>query len=147
MIVLAFTQIILRNFFSVGLDWADAFLRFLVLWVTMLGAGVTTREDSHITVDVISHVLPKRGQAAVRVATDLFTVVVCGLLANAAVTFLTEERAGGAQAFQGVPTWIAEIILPFAFGVVALRFAVYAGRHLWQAIKGVPAADEKEQAS
>ena len=33
MVVLAFLQVVLRNVFSLGIIWADLFLRHLVLWV------------------------------------------------------------------------------------------------------------------
>ena len=31
MILLAFLQIVLRNFFSTGIDWADSLVRYLVV--------------------------------------------------------------------------------------------------------------------
>jgi TRAP-type C4-dicarboxylate transport system permease small subunit len=147
MIGVAVGQIVLRNFFHVGLDWADAFLRFLVLWAGLLGAMVATREDHHITVDIASHVFSKRGQAAVRIVTDLFTAVVCLILTYAAVRFLREEYAGGAMAFGPVPTWAAESILPIAFGVIGVRYVRYFVVHVYQAITGAAPADEHPEAA
>ncbi|MBK6758569.1 MAG: hypothetical protein IPG70_13625 [Moraxellaceae bacterium] len=40
MIVLAVTQIALRNGFDTGITWADALLRVMVLWIALLGAMV-----------------------------------------------------------------------------------------------------------
>lgn len=36
MIVLAVTQIALRNGFDTGITWADALLRVMVLWIALL---------------------------------------------------------------------------------------------------------------
>jgi TRAP-type C4-dicarboxylate transport system permease small subunit len=147
MIVLSFSQIVLRNFFGISLIWADAFLRYLVLWVAMFGAMVATREYNHINVDVLSHLLPGRSNAALRVVTDLFSAGVCFLLSYAGVLFLREEYAGGEMAFGPVPNWVAELILPIGLGIIGLRFLYHAGRHLKEAIHGVPAIEQTEESS
>jgi len=38
MILVAAAQILLRNFFDIGLSWGDQALRILVLWVGLMGA-------------------------------------------------------------------------------------------------------------
>ena len=47
MILLAFLQIVLRNFFDTGLPWGDSLVRYLVLWVGFIGAALATNEESH----------------------------------------------------------------------------------------------------
>ena len=54
MIVLATTQILLRNFFDLGFVWADPLLRVMVLWLGMIGATVATRDNRHIRIDLLS---------------------------------------------------------------------------------------------
>ncbi len=145
MILLSFSQIIMRNFFSVGFVWGDPFLRYMVLWVGLLGAMVATREYNHINIDLVSHFFPPRAKAAVRVVTDAFTMTVCGFLTYASVMFLIDEKAMETMAFGKVPTWIAELILPVAFGVIALRYAIYMTMHLIESIKGVSPEPEEEE--
>jgi tripartite ATP-independent transporter DctM subunit len=48
MIVLAGTQIILRNFLDSGFVWIDPLLRVLVLWLGLLGASVTCRAGQRL---------------------------------------------------------------------------------------------------
>ena len=60
MILLASGQIGLRNLFGSGFPWADEALRLLVLWVAMLGAVAASRENRHISIDILSRVLPER---------------------------------------------------------------------------------------
>jgi C4-dicarboxylate transporter, DctQ subunit len=145
MIFLSFGQIVLRNVFSASLAWIDPLLRYLVLWVGMLGAMVATREDNHISIDVISFFLPGRGRVMVRIVTDLFTAGICGVLAYAGVLFVRDEMSMGMEAFDGVPNWVIEVILPFAFAVIAIRYAIYFGLHIYQAIVGVPEEPEKPE--
>jgi TRAP-type C4-dicarboxylate transport system permease small subunit len=130
MVGLAATQIILRNFFDGAILWADPILRVGVLWVGMIGAMVATRSDKQISVDAVSRFLPTRMKARVRVITDLFTAVISAVVAWSALRLVLDDRAAGVTAVAFVPVWICEAILPLAFGIIALRYVLFAVRHL-----------------
>ena len=132
MIILAVTQIVLRNFFDSGLIWADPLLRLLVLWVGLVGAMVATREDHHISIDVITRSLPPRVQLAVRVFVDIFTGMVSAIIAYHAARMVQMDMEAEIIAFAEVPAWWCELIIPVAFGVIALRYAIYAMIHTGQ---------------
>jgi len=134
MLLLALAQILLRNVFSVGLLWGDGMLRVLVLWVGLLGALAATRDDRQITVDVLSRLLPGRARAGVRVLVDLFTAAVSGLVAWHAGRLVLNAYQYGDIAFAGVPSWICQLVLPLAFGLIAIRYLLYSIRHLGQAL-------------
>jgi TRAP-type C4-dicarboxylate transport system permease small subunit len=140
MVGFAVTQIILRNFFDSAILWADPMLRVSVLWVGMIGAMVATRSDKQISVDAISRYLPSRAKAGVRVITDLFTAVVSGVVAWSALRLVLDDRAAGVTAGAFIPVWICEAILPLAFGIIALRYTLFAARHLSASVsdEGVP---------
>jgi len=133
LIVLSAAQIVLRNLFDTSLLWADPALRVMVLWIGMIGAMVATRFDKQISVDAVSRFLPPRWKAAARVFTDLFTAVVCAALAWSSARLILEDRAGGSEVIGSVPLWVCELVLPMAFGVIALRYlanAVLQGRRV-----------------
>ena len=44
MILMAFSQIVLRNFFDTGISWGDSLVRYLVVWVGFIGAAIAARE-------------------------------------------------------------------------------------------------------
>ena len=136
MIVLAPTQILLRVAFDSAITWGDPALRALVLWVGLMGAVAASRGNRHITIDVLSHVLPERGQAAVRAGTSLFTVFICGLVAWHGYRFVRDEFEYESVAFAGLPSWAVESVIPFAFGVMAIRFALLAAAALRDLIRG-----------
>lgn len=136
MILLSFGQIVLRNFAHTGVVWGDALLRYLVLWLGLLGAMVATREDNHITIDLIPYFLSGRAKAIVRVFADAFTAAVCVLLTHASITFVRSEMEMGTTAFAKVPTWIAEAILPIALLVITLHYLVFLAIHVLDVLKG-----------
>ncbi len=121
LILLSSAQILLRNWFDAGLIWADPLLRVLVLWVALLGAMVASRDDNHISVDVLSEALPSRVQSGVRALTSLCTAAVASVVAYHAARFVLMDFEAGVSAFARLPAWPFESILPFAFGVIALR--------------------------
>jgi TRAP-type C4-dicarboxylate transport system permease small subunit len=133
MVLLAAAQILLRNFLDMSIFGADQLLRLLVLWVAFMGAVAASREGKHIHVDVIARWLPGRVKAGVGALTDLFTLVVCLLLAWQALRFMQSARDSGEMAFGSLPVWVAETILPLAFTLIALRYALRFVHHVQQA--------------
>ncbi len=133
MVLLAATQILLRNFLDMSIFGADQLLRLLVLWVAFLGAVAASREGKHIHVDAIARWLPGRVNAGVGALTDLFTLVVCLLLAWQALRFMQSARDSGEMALGLLPVWVAETILPLAFTLIALRYALRFVHHVQQA--------------
>lgn len=126
MILLAPLQIFLRNFFDIGISWADPTLRVLVLWVGLMGALAATRGDRQISIDVLSHLLSERARAGVRIVTSVFAAGISALVAWASAQFVQVEIEYESTAFADVPAWIPEIVLPISFGLIAVRYLVYA---------------------
>jgi TRAP-type C4-dicarboxylate transport system permease small subunit len=122
MILLAAWQILLRNLFDSGLFWADPALRMMVLWLALLGAIAATQEDRHIRIDLFSRFLSARGKAWTNLITDLFSSLVCGLIAWHGGRLVYFEWQDGTQLFGGLPAWLGESIIPLGFGIMALRF-------------------------
>ena len=129
-IFVAFLQIILRNFFSTGLDWGDSLLRNLVLWIGFIGATLATKEGKHINIDVVSRWLPPMGKNVVTLVTHLFSFLVCCALTYATLKFIGNEAQMGQKAFLNIPAWIPEMILPITFSLMTFRFGLRSFRNL-----------------
>jgi TRAP-type C4-dicarboxylate transport system permease small subunit len=138
MILLAFIQILLRNFFATGLDWGDSLLRNLVLWIGFIGATLATREGKHINIDVVSRWLPSLGKNVITLLTHLFSFSICLLLTYAALKFIKNEAQMGQRTFLYIPAWIPELILPLTFSLMAFRFGLRSLKNLSEMKKGKP---------
>jgi TRAP-type C4-dicarboxylate transport system permease small subunit len=132
MVSLAGAQIVFRNLLDMSILGVDQWLRLLVLWVALLGAVAASREGKHIRVDVLSRWFPGRIRAGVQALTDLFTIGVCLLLAWQAWRFIQAET--GIKAFGTLPGWVAELILPVAFALIALRYSLLLAHHVRQCL-------------
>jgi TRAP-type C4-dicarboxylate transport system permease small subunit len=130
MILTAFLQIVLRNFFSTGLNWADSLLRNLVLWIGFIGATLATKEGKHINIDVVSRWLPSLGKNVVTLITHLFSSFICCGLTYAALKFIKNEVQMEKMTFLNIPAWIPEMILPITFGLMTFRFGLRSFKSL-----------------
>jgi len=132
MVTLAGAQILFRNLLDISILGVDQLLRLLVLWIALLGAVAASREGKHIRVDVLSRWLPGRVRAGAQALTDVFTISVCVALAWQAVRFMRAET--GSMAFGTLPSWVAQLILPTAFALIALRYSLLLAHHVRQSL-------------
>jgi len=124
MILMAFSQIVLRNFFSTGIAWDDALVRYLVVWVGFVGAAIAAKEDRHISIDVFSRWVTGTGGRAIQAVSHFSSAVICGLLTWAGIKFIGFEAQMGGTSFFKLPVWVPELIIPTAFGLMTLRYTL-----------------------
>lgn len=124
MIGLACLQIILRNVFHTGIADAEPLLRLMVLWVGLIGAIAASRTYKHITIDVITRMLSARARLAVVTINYLIITCVSAIVSWHAGRFVIMDYEANSPAFGSIPSWVMELILPFAFGAIALRYAI-----------------------
>ena len=99
MIGMSVTQIFLRNLFESGIVWSDVMVRILVLWVGLVGAMVASRQDNHITIDILDRYLPEPAKVYANVVVKLFTALICTIVAYYSLLFVQMEFADGGMAF------------------------------------------------
>lgn len=131
MVLLASSQIFLRNFFDGGFPWADEALRLLVLWVAMLGAVAAARDDRQISIDVLSRLMRPKWQLLTLSAMNLLTAVVCSLLAWYCFDFVADSYEYEDLLFSDMPAWVFQSILPLAFVLLAYRYFIWTVRRIF----------------
>lgn len=125
-IIFAVSQIFLRNFFHAGIPWGDSLVRILVLWLGLIGAMIASRNHRHIKIDLLSRHLSAVNQLKLRRFTDIISASVCFIVAWYAFKFVHMEYQDGMHAFETVPVWLTEAIIPLGFLVMSLRFFLSA---------------------
>ena len=136
LIFLAVAQIVLREVFETGFFWADDLIKLLVLWLAMVGSIAATRDNRHIRIDALSHLLPDFAVSAIRLLVDVFAGLVCAVIAWHAWRYLQLEIEFEDTVLIDTPAWIAHVVLPAAFALVSYRFFVSVIRDLHALIKG-----------
>jgi len=125
-ILLATYQIGLRWLTAGGLPWIDPLLRYTVLWGGLLGAVLATARAQHISLDVVSFLVPDRLKPWLTLITCSFSAVIAGFLFRAAILFLQSEIAFGSSSLLGLPSWVLFLIFPISFAMISFHFGLSA---------------------
>ena len=138
MIFMAVLQIVLRNLFDSGILWGDALIRILVLWIGLIGAMVASRNNHHISIDVISRFLPERIKELTNLMTAIFTSLVCAVMTYFSIGFVIMEKEDGLMAIANIPVWVCESIIPVSFAIISLRYIILSFTCLSKLLKRIP---------
>ncbi|MBT3386866.1 MAG: TRAP transporter small permease [Desulfobacula sp.] len=138
MIFIAVLQIFLRNLFDSGILWGDPLVRILVLWIGLIGAMVASRDNHHISIDVISRYLPEQIKKLSNLIISIFTSLVCAVMAYYSLIFVMMEKNEGILAFATIPAWVCESIIPVSFIIISFRYLLLSFTCLTKLFKHIP---------
>jgi len=126
MMLVAVGQIVMREAFGTGFGWADELVRLMVLWLALVGSVAACRENRHIRIDALSHILPDIAVNLIRILVDVFAAFICAVIAFQAWRYLQIEIEYDDTVLIDTPAWIAHSIMPAAFALMAYRFSIGA---------------------
>lgn len=152
-----------------GYFWSKKVSLMLLLWVGFLGASICAHEGKHIRIEALGRLVPDGAKRYFAAAGFLITAVFCGLLCalgfytvfeptpstdpadpEMITLFGTRYVFGYTGAFgQGamiegtsIPSWIAIVAIPVAFGLTMLRYLGATVSHLMGGTYGAQAPEE-----
>ena len=137
MVVLVFTNVVLRYAFSSGITISEELSRWLFVWLTFLGAIVAMREGAHLGSDTLVSRLPLAGKKLFFVLGHLLMLFVCWLLFKGAYE-QTLINLSSTSAVMEVSMGIF-----YACGVLtAVSVALILLHNLWRLLTGQLAESE-----
>jgi TRAP-type C4-dicarboxylate transport system permease small subunit len=87
-----------------------------------MGAMIASRNNHHISIDVLSKFLPEQIKKMTTFIISVFTSFICGVMAYYSLNFVIMEKQDGFRAFANIPVWACESIIPIAFAIISLRY-------------------------
>ncbi|MDB5915547.1 MAG: tripartite ATP-independent periplasmic transporter, DctQ component family protein, partial [Ramlibacter sp.] len=84
MVLLVFTNVVLRYAANSGIAVSEELSRWLFVWMTFLGAVVAVRNHAHLGTDTLVSRLPRVGKKICFVAAHVLMVALCVLMAQGA---------------------------------------------------------------
>jgi tripartite ATP-independent transporter DctM subunit len=121
--LLPLAEIVVRRTFGVGIPGAGPFAQSLTMWVGLLGAAIAAR-DGKLLALATGEFLPKgRISSIAHVIAGTVGAAASTLFAVGGVAFVQGRYAAGTEIAVGVKVWMAGLVFPFAFGLIALRLA------------------------
>lgn len=134
LVLFAFLQVVLRNFFDTGIHWADVFNRLLVLWIGIFAATVAASENKHLSLEVLTKFLPEWAWPVVNIFTNIFVIVVAAFATYYSYLFFQDQLMyeSADLLFQGVPKAYFSVVFPVGFGLISFRYFVKLLKGLYQ---------------
>jgi tripartite ATP-independent transporter DctM subunit len=123
MVALAAAELVARRLGG-AVAGAGPIVQHLTLWLGFLGAAVAAREGKILNLATTEYL--REGGAARRwagVAANAVGAAAAVLLAVACFELVRSEREAGGEIALGIPIWVGQLVLPFAFAAIALRLA------------------------
>ena len=127
MVFLPLVEIAIRPFLAGGIPGSIPFVEHLTLWVGLLGAALAAREGKLIALATATFIPESRWRQVPGVFAAMVGAAVCAILARSAIGVVAIEREIGAEIAFGVMIWVVQLVLPFAFGLIAVRLVWRAG--------------------
>lgn len=85
-----FLQFFTRYVLNDSVAWTEEIARYLLIWITFIGAAMSFRRGTHISVEVLHHFMPQKFVRPLRFAIDVTTVGFIALLCWFSIT-ITER--------------------------------------------------------
>ena len=121
---LTFFMVFFRYVLNNSIVWAEEVLRYLMIWVVLVGAGLTTREDQHVCMDGLQSLLERwpKLRAVHYVITRLIVFVFMLLMISPSLELI--RRTGNSTATSLV--WLPKkaVYLSFICGIISVNLSL-----------------------
>jgi TRAP-type transport system small permease protein len=137
MVVLVFGNVVLRYGFNSGITISEELSRWLLVWLTFLGAIVALRDHSHLGVDSLVRVLPPAGKRICFVLSYVLMLYADWLLLTGSwkqMLITASDRAPATQLSVGI-FYATGVVFGVSAGVILLY-------DLWRVLTGVATEEE-----
>lgn len=117
--VVVFLQVITRYALQMAIPWSEETARYLLVWLTFLGAAAAGARGQQLVVDTLTELVPKRFQPAVKVFSAVAGLIAIAVLVYASLPLFgpparTTSPATGIEArwiYYALPTGCAFLVL------------------------------------
>ena len=127
MVVLPLLEIVLRKLAGIGVPASGPIVQHLTLWVGFLGAAIAAREGKLLALASASLIRSGRARRVADVFASTVAAAVATILAWGGFELAMNERVAGTTLGAGIPTWIAQLVLPVGLALIAARQVWRAG--------------------
>ena len=123
MVLITSAGVFWRYGLNSALSWSEELARFLLIWVSFLGAALATYRDAHIGISVVFDRLPPLVQRWVERIVNLIILLFMGAILVYGIKFLPDVAFRVAPTLQ-VRMNIPYLILPISSAIIMFQMLV-----------------------
>jgi len=139
MCLMVAVQVILRYVFNFSFVWSEELIRYLMIWMVMLGSALVQARNEHVRIDFFPMLAGPRGRRVMETIFRLCTLVFLAILLIKGVKMVYFNRLFESSGLRISMLW-ASLAIPLGavlMGVYTFRDLVRDGRRMlfWPADK------------
>jgi C4-dicarboxylate transporter, DctM subunit len=121
MVLLPLAEIVSRRAFSRGIPGSGPIVQHLTLWVGFLGAAIAARDGKLLALATGTFIPPGIWRRAADIFAAAFGACAAVILAIGGWQMTMIEREAGTTIGADIQAWVAQLVLPVAFALIAIR--------------------------
>jgi C4-dicarboxylate transporter, DctM subunit len=121
MVLLPLAEIVSRRVFSRGIPGSGPIVQHLTLWVGFLGAAIAARDGKLLALATGTFIPPGIWRRAADIFAAAFGAGAAVILAIGGWQMTMIEREAGTNIGADIQAWVAQLVLPVAFALIAIR--------------------------
>lgn len=130
-------QVLNRFMLHSSAPWTEELCRYAFIWVAFLGVANGVKRGTHLNVDLIDSVLPKKVKAVLDVVLDAAFLLLMAYMLKISIDYLMRvARYGTVSVGLKIPMWIVYSILPLFTTLTMVRLVEKYVRKLINRKKG-----------
>ncbi len=81
MFSLVIVNVITRYIFGFSINWVEEISKFLMIWITFIGAGLAMRGSKHVAIEILQDYIPQKMVPIIRIINAILIIIFMGILA------------------------------------------------------------------
>ncbi|ETW13227.1 tripartite ATP-independent periplasmic transporter DctQ [Roseivivax marinus] len=118
-------NIALRYLTGHSLSWADEAARYLMIWMTFVGAGLALRLGAHVAITNLQDALPTTGQKLLRGALVLVLLIFFGFMVSVGIEYAQRMQFQLTPALR-IPFLYVYAAMPVGFSLLIVHLLLIA---------------------
>lgn len=121
MSIIVFANVTLRYTTNFSIIWAEEVARYMMIWMTFLGAGLVLRAGGHVAITSLTELLGDRLRMALRVLVALILVAFFVAMIWYGYDYMTRMGRQLTPATR-IRFWYVYLAMPLGFGLLLVHF-------------------------
>lgn len=103
------------------LQWAEEIARYILIWMTLIGASVAVKERKHVMLTSVVVRIPERMALIIEIVFFLIIIFIIGLIANESIIMVYARSAKTISASLQISMLWAHTALPVGFALILIQ--------------------------
>ncbi|MCF6094839.1 TRAP transporter small permease [Microaerobacter geothermalis] len=129
MVIVVFAQVLIRYIFDQPLAWSEELARYILVWITFLGAAYAMSKKAHVGVEIVVKLFPKNFQKIVTVLSALLSLFFFGMMIYQGYLFVERTMAQTSAVLQ-LPMGGVYFVIPLSGVLISINLIYYVIQEL-----------------